>query len=97
MPKKSEPSKATTGQHSQPEPQQREFVFADKPVPIWIDSVSVSRQRERPVLMMTFFSLTPETSRLHEVQRVVMGNDHAQRMVDALCKSLGYYPEKPSD
>ena len=52
------------------------------------------------VVMLSFFYLLPEsTEELSgmEAAKMITTKAHAKKVVEAMCKNLNHYPEKPAD
>ena len=59
----------------------------------WVDRMELSTRSDIPVCMMRFYSGIPR-SELQEVARLQLATTHARAIVDVLCRSLDYYPDK---
>lgn len=57
---------------------------------VWSDYMQVFLRSDTPVVMLRFYSSLPD--RLIEAARVQTSTAHLQRMLDALCRTIDYYP-----
>lgn len=58
---------------------------------LWIDSISVA-QRSDDICVISFFANMP--SGMFEQTRVLTGTAHLKNFIDAMCKTMNYFPEQ---
>lgn len=100
MPKKQSGSTAQTKQPTVTPPNEiriGELKFARNKgtIPIWVDSMRIMLRADDPIATLVFYSTIPEEMINEEVVRLQTSHKHVQHIVDVLCRSLDYYPEKP--
>jgi hypothetical protein len=61
---------------------------------IWVDAAQFLTRDNPPVAMLRFYTITPEAA--VEACRIQTPLDHIRRMIDAMAKTIGYYPTPPS-
>ena len=59
---------------------------------VWVDRMEINVRLNPPLATLRFHSALPD--RLSEVCRLQCSQDHLRRMVDVICRSIGYYPTK---
>lgn len=60
---------------------------------IWVDRMELSVRADTPVATMRYYSVLLD--HLSEACRLQMSTVHLRSMVDVMCRSLDYYPDKP--
>ena len=60
----------------------------------WTDRMTISLRADVPIATLSFYSLEP--NRLREAARLQASVPHLQEVVDVICRTLDYYPEKAS-
>jgi len=60
---------------------------------IWVDRMTLGVRSDIPVATIRFHSITP--GRLVEACRLQTTVKHLHEIVDVICRSIDYYPEKP--
>jgi len=68
------------------------YINNDLPI-LYVDSVNTAH-REDGISYLSFTTNTPDL--VVEQVRLMIGDDHLHPIIDVLCRSTDYFPEKPS-
>jgi len=61
---------------------------------IWVDSMQMLVREAPPVVMLRFFTFTPEAA--IEIARLQTPVTHIRQMIDVMARSINYYPQRPA-
>lgn len=61
---------------------------------MWVDHMRVSLRNDPEVALLSFYSQLPDVEERPEVCRIMTSRKHVHAMIDVLCRTLGYYPDK---
>ena len=61
---------------------------------IWVDNMQLLTRSDSDTATLRFNTLLPEAS--YEACRLQTPVAHVRRMIDVMCRTLDYYPERPA-
>ena len=61
---------------------------------IWVDRMEIAVRGDTPVATLRFY--TAMVDHLSEVSRLQTSVTHIKAMIDVLCRTMEYYPSRPS-
>ncbi len=59
---------------------------------VWVDSMNIYVRQDPPLATLRFSTVMPEA--VYEACRVQTSVAHLRAIVDVICRSIDYYPEK---